>query len=705
MATGERRMFNPAFFPLQFNVRQRRSLSRRGQHQTSNPGLDWLKYGVHPSHAPSILNGLCTAIVFVVGFLNAQTISIDTSPAGRRQVIDGFGTCLSSSEGQQSWWRNLYFEDLQCSVLRMDLTPHFKPPYSGVNGTYNSPWYHNNPALPGPDNNNVRVYTNALDYKRLYNGWNAPIAVMGPNINQNTNLFDYNHGTAPIAGALARHGASKSNQLGGFKLTGSLWSPAPWLKIASGNLAPNWGGTPMPVAGTRWPFIWFDNFAGGKLDTSGIALADFDDSALGGNGPTSALTQFARCTAAYLRGFQNAHAVRFYAISIQNELNFEEFYSSCTYPLSSGYIAALKAVRAELDQYPDLAPIKLIGPEDLLGGDVWGMWQYGGGSSTIHKNLQYLQNIGADPQAIAAAAFFCIHGYASDGASAANATPTLWDWWANGWTSSPTPGIPANVRGFTFYNKKSWMTETSGEAPDWLWPTNDYPSGGAWGLALRLHQALTTGQQSAWIYWQLTDGTPVGNYTLTSSSQLTNSPKFVAARHFFRFIRPDAVRVNATVSGSTNLLASAYLHETNRSLTVILLNSSSAPIVANLTVPNQPNGLGGAFRAFSSSAAGFWQGSSVPITNQTATVSVPGYGVVTLYAVAPPVLKAATGSMGMLALSWSQAGAGFLLQSIASLNPPINWSADTNAAAFSDGTATVQAPLDSTQRFYRLILP
>jgi hypothetical protein len=51
---------------------------------------------------------------------------------------------------------------------------------------------------------------------------------------------------------------------------------------------------------------------------------------------------------------------------MQNEVNFEEFYNSCTYPLSSQYIKALKATRAELDKYNDLKDIKLMGPEDLM---------------------------------------------------------------------------------------------------------------------------------------------------------------------------------------------------------------------------------------------------------------------------------------------------------------------------------------------------
>jgi O-glycosyl hydrolase len=642
-------------------------------------------------------------IALLLGFAasrgSAQTVTIDTSPTGRRQVIDGFGTCLSGNEAQQGWWQSLYFDDLQCSVLRMDLTPHFKSPYNGANGTYNSPWYHNNPALPGPDGNNVRAYTNATDYKRLYNGWTAPIAVMGTNINQNTNLLDFGYGSTAIAGALVRLGFSKSNQLGAFKLFGSLWSPAPWVKVSSGNTCPNWGGTPMPIPGTPWPFIWYDNFAGGKLDTSGALVPDFND----GTGPTSALTQFARGIAAYLRGFQNACNVRLYAISIQNELNFEEFYGSCTYPLSSGYIMALKAVRAELDKYPDLAPIKIIGPEDLLGGDVWGMWQYGSGSSTIHKNLQYLQNIAGDSQAAAAEAFFCIHGYASDGVSAANATPTLWDWWANGWTTSPTPGIPPNVRGFTYYGKKSWMTETSGEDPAWLSPATGYPNAGGWSIALRLHQALTTGQQSAWVYWQLTDG-PVGASTLTSSSLLTNSAKYIAAKHFFRFIRPDAVRVESFVAGSTNLLASAYVHETNGTLTIVLLNTSSNALSAALNMPAQPPGIA-SLRAFTSSNGNYWQPAAVPIKNATASVLLPGYSVMTLYGVAPPLLRATLNAPGQLGLSWVQAGAGFVLQSAAALTSPTVWITDTNRVVVSDGIARVNTSSSVNPQFYRLVLP
>ena len=651
-------------------------------------------------HGAVPLTGLLLGMLLAGGWQMAsgQTVTIDTSPAGRRQVMDGFGTCISGTEGEQAWWQNLFFNDLQATMLRVDLTPTFKSPYSDF--TYNSPWFHNSPALPGPENNNVRTYTNASDYTRLYAGRRAAIAVMGPDINQNTNYFYFSADMPRVAGTLARLGASNAARLGDFKLIASHWSPAPWVKTSSGNTISGQSGI-LPVNGTPWPFIWAGNFAGGKLDVSGTPLAAFDDSSLGGTGPTSALTQFARCTAAYLRGFQNAYNVRFHAVSIQNELNFEEFYNSCTYPLSSNYLIALKAVRAELDKYPDLAPIKLMGPEDLLGGDAYGMWQYGGGSSTIHKNLQYLQNIAADPTAAAAETFFCIHGYASDGVNAANATPTVWDWWANGWTNSPAAGIPPNVPGYTFYGKKSWMTETSGENPAWLSPASGYPNAGAWSLALRIHQALTAGRQSAWVYWQLTDGNPIGAQTLTSSTLLTNSAKYVAAKHFFRYIRPGAVAVNTSVGGSTNLLASAYLGETNRTLTVVLLNTSPIALNATINVPGSP-GIQ-SFRAFTSSNSNYWQSSVAAIANGAAIVAVPGYGVVTLHGVAQPALNVTLGAPGSVTLSWAQAAAGFLLQSAETLTPP-KWLADTNSVAISNNIATLNAVIGNG-RFYRLVLP
>ena len=579
------------------------------------------------NHTPlwrcALPRAVCQLIAFaalVVCCFNsiAQTITVDTSSAGRRQVIDGFGTCLAGSEGTNAWWQQLYYDDLGASMLRVDLTPNFRSPYS--DSAYNSPSWGN----AGPDGNYARAYTNTAGYQRLYSGRSAPIAVMGPNIE--TNLAYFVQPTVP--GAVARAGAMRRLQLGDFKLFGSLWSPAPWVKGSSGNTYGG-GSFGLPSKGTPFPFIWLGNFAGGRLDVSGNTLTNFDDSAEGGTGPTSALTQFARCTAAYVLGFQRKFGVSFYSLSIQNELNFEEFYNSCTYPLSSQYIAGLKAIRSEFDKYPELAPIKLMGPEDLMGGDPYSLWQYGSGASVVHKNLQYLQNIAADSSAAAALSFFCIHGYANDGTTATGSTPTQWNWWLNGWTTSPAAGIPANVKGTAAYGKKSWMTETSGESPSWLAPTNSFPNQGAWSIALKIQQALVAGQQSAWSYWQLTDGNPVGTSTLTDATQRSGAAKYTAAKHFFRFIRPNSTRVDTLVINSPGLEASAYLGPSNSSLTVVMVNTSSNAVDAKLQVPPIPSGLT-TFQSFTSDATALWVSNSVPVLGESASVHMPGFAVCTV---------------------------------------------------------------------------
>ncbi|MDX2286260.1 MAG: glycoside hydrolase family 30 beta sandwich domain-containing protein [Bacteroidia bacterium] len=582
--------------------------------------------------ASFLLRSALAALVSGALSLHAQT-TVQVDLGDRRQPIDGFGAFQGGDAASQAWWQQLYYDDLGASIYRVDLTPSFKAPYSDL--SYYSPWFMGSgvnsvfnledPDNPnGPENNRVRTYTNPGDYSRTFGGQQAPIAVMGPDIEQNIGYF-----TFPSNGAIAA-GISRKAQLGDFKLIGSVWSPAPWVKVSSGNAwSQNWW--PGPVSGSAWPFVWGGNFAGGRLDVSGTPLGVFNDAALGGTGPTSALTQFARGIAAFTLGYQRHFGTVFYAVSIQNELNFEQFYNSMTYPLASQYLTALKAVRAEFDKYPELAGVRIMGPEDLLGGDAYGMWQYGGGSSTVHKNLQYLQQLGADPAALAALDFFCIHGYGSDGVSAAGANSQLWDWWANGWSSSPAAGIPGNVAGFRNYGKKSWMTETSGENPVWRYPAFGYPNEGGWSIAVKIHQALTTGYQSAWVHWTFAeaDGSGlVATQALTSQSAGALSPKYVAAKHFFKYIRPDAVRVGAE-SGSSSLLASAYVHDADGTLTLVLINTGTQAQSAAVSVPAA---LPGAypFSAFTSSNGSYWNASSLQLQNGALTVQVPAYGVVTL---------------------------------------------------------------------------
>jgi O-glycosyl hydrolase len=585
-------------------------------------------------HSPALRIALLLVLACAAR-VRAQTIDVDVSRSGRAQVIEGFGTCLSGSEPEQDWWRELYFDDLAASILRFDLTPHFKAPYSDHG--YNSPWFHDDPPLPGPDGNNVRTYHDAADYTRTWAGYSAKIAVLGPDIDKNVQLFDYDHEMPKAAGALAQIGKQKKGALGDFKLIASMWSPAPWLKQSSGHSV-HGQHDPLPRDGAPWPFVWNAQFAGGVLDTSNTPRAEFDDAALGGSGPTSALTQYARTLAAYARGFQQRFGVKLYAVSLQNELGFEEFYGSCAYPRASDYIAVLKAARAELDRYDDLRAIRILGPEDVLGGDPHALWEVAGeGAGAVQpRSLQYLTEIARDPAALRALDTLCVHGYAIDGIQAAGGEPKMWDYWQHGWQSAPGAGLPSRVQGFADYHKTSWMTETSGEETAWLAPAGGYPSRGAFSIALKIHQALTAGGQSAWLYWQLSDGNPVATETLTDAKTLEQSPKYAAVRHFFRFIRPGAVRVNARVSGRDAVLASAYVHDRDGTLTLVLINTAADTLHATLHLPAIPAGIR-TVQAWTSLDKTYQQESAHVVKNGAVQVPLPGYSVVTLQGRGKPI--------------------------------------------------------------------
>ena len=153
--------------------------------------------------------------------------------------------------------------------------------------------------------------------------------------------------------------------------------------------------------------------------------------------------------------------------------------------------------------------------------------------------------------------------------------------------------------------------------------------------------------------------------------------------------------------GSTNLLASAFLHETNQSLTVVLLNSGSSPLSTTIALPSQPPGLS-QLRVFTSSDSAYWQAATVPVAGGSITVSLPGYGVATLYGTSPATLTARLAGPDTVVLSWPRANAGFALQFASSLVPPVVWATDTNSVSLSGGLGTVIEPIVSRGRFYRL---
>lgn len=173
------------------------------------------------------------------------------------------------------------------------------------------------------------------------------------------------------------------------------------------------------------------------------------------------------------------------------------------------------------------------------------------------------------------------------------------------------------------------MTETSGEQTAWRAPASGFTGQGAFGLALRVHQALVAGEQSAWVYWQMSDGSAVAEQTLTDDTLQANSPKYVALKHYARYIRPGGQRAPVTVSGSTDVVASAYVNAATGSLTWVILNGSASTQSITIEIPGT---AAASYDLVRSRDGSLWQASTLQPSSAQLAFSLAGYGVATVSA-------------------------------------------------------------------------
>ncbi|TAG99549.1 MAG: hypothetical protein EAZ16_14975, partial [Sphingobacteriales bacterium] len=158
-----------------------------------------------------------------------------------------------------------------------------------------------------------------------------------------------------------------------------------------------------------------------------------------------------------------------------------------------------------------------------------------------------------------------------------------------------------------------------------------FPGAGAFGVALNIYHALTTGYQSGYVYWQMGDGGNNSSFSLTGNAERTNAPKYNAFKHYSKFIRPNAIRLNTSLTGSGNIQSTAFIHDENKTLTYVLINSENA--TRNVTV-NIPTGLDfilTTLAGYRTSNNNNFINTNYIIASNSVTVSMPAYSIVTLY--------------------------------------------------------------------------
>lgn len=234
--------------------------------------------------------------------------------------------------------------------------------------------------------------------------------------------------------------------------------------------------------------------------------------------------------------------VDMYALSLQNELMFKQTFNSCTYTISWYNDLLVNVVPKIKAGFPN---IKIYGAENMLdmeGKDENWQWFY-------HSGVK------ANPEAASNLDILAVHGY-SDGVAASSGS-ALAKMWTNHKEHFSLP-----------MNKKAWMTETSGYVDTWE-KSGDKP--GALNLAMDIHSGLFYGNMSAWVWWQGSQSN-IDEFALMSGT--TPSKKYFVSKHFYRYIRPGAVRVKS-ISEDPEFFVTAYENTAKESQAIVIINAGN----------------------------------------------------------------------------------------------------------------------------------
>jgi len=201
-----------------------------------------------------------------------------------------------------------------------------------------------------------------------------------------------------------------------------------------------------------------------------------------------------------------------------------------------------------------------------------------------------------------------VHGY-QDGVNASSGSD-LAQYWTN------------HKNEFSAHaNKRAWMTETSGYEDSWE-ASKDDP--GAFGLAIDIATAILFGDASAWVHWQGSELDGIGRYNLMSGT--TTGKKYQVSKHFYHFIRPGAVRVEAT-SPDDEVSVLGFEHTDHSTTTFVLINTKNDDTAVQLDLGD---GAAEEFEMFVSSASiNFASNGKVAIDGPFV---IPARSIVTLHA-------------------------------------------------------------------------
>ena len=244
--------------------------------------------------------------------------------------------------------------------------------------------------------------------------------------------------------------------------------------------------------------------------------------------------EFAEHVSALCAIVRESTGVDLYAVSLQNEPQFNEPYASAL--LDSDNMTKLIAIVGKRLRDDGFAT-KIFMPEALPQ-------QKGIGT--------YIRALDGNADAAQYADIIAIHNYDGDGIHVGGAGAQEWaQIYAQANEKRP---------------RKTWMSETSGHPNTW---------DGATTLFGNIHNALAYGNASAWMWWSFADTAANAQFGLLVDNQPT--ARYAISRHFYKAIQPGALRVQA--NAPEGFIATAYQNP-DGSTAVVFYNAGAARLVA-----------------------------------------------------------------------------------------------------------------------------